>query len=87
MKKKKYTNIKIDLRSKAIQELRNSNMTLKEFKNKYCAKWKEVNKIMVGHLARTKTTAKKQAVKARARGLEASVYKKKKGYGVSVTRK
>ena len=42
---------------------------------------------MVGHKARTKTTAKKQAMMARKKGLEASVYKKRKGYGVSVTRK
>jgi len=42
---------------------------------------------MVGHMARTKTTAKKQAMKARKKGFSAAVYKKKKGYGVSVTRK
>lgn len=42
---------------------------------------------MVGHRANTKTTAKKQATRARAKGFEANVYKKKKGYGVSVTRK
>ncbi len=42
---------------------------------------------MVGHLARNSRTAKLQAERARKRGLEASVYKKKKGYGVSVTRK
>ena len=42
---------------------------------------------MVGHRANTKTTAKKQAMRARKRGLKASVFKKKKGYGVSVTRK
>lgn len=42
---------------------------------------------MVGHRANTKMTAKKQAMKARKKGLEASIYKKKKGYGVSVTRK
>jgi len=42
---------------------------------------------MVGYRANTKTNAKKKAMKARKRGLEASVYKKKKGYGVSVTRK
>jgi hypothetical protein len=34
-----------------------------------------------------KTTAKKLAYKMRKKGLNASVYKKKKGYGVSVTRK
>jgi len=42
---------------------------------------------MVGHRAKSKTSAKAQAKKARKRGLEASVYKKKKGYGVSVTKK
>ena len=42
---------------------------------------------MVGHRAKNKSSAKKQAAKARDKGLEASVYKKKKGYGVSVTRK
>ena len=42
---------------------------------------------MVGHRANTKTTAKKQAMRARKRGLKASIYKKKKGYGVSATRK
>jgi len=42
---------------------------------------------MVGHKAKSKISAKKQAVKARKKGLEASIYKKKKGYGVSVTRK
>ncbi len=42
---------------------------------------------MVGHRANTKRTAKLQAINARKRGLEATVFKKKKGYGVSVTRK
>lgn len=42
---------------------------------------------MVGHRALTKTSAKKQAERARKKGLEASVYKKRKGWGVSVTRK
>jgi len=42
---------------------------------------------MVAHRANTKTTAKNQAEVARKKGFEASVYKKKKGYGVSVTRK
>lgn len=41
---------------------------------------------MVGHRANTKSTAKKQAEKARKRGFKTSIYKKKKGYGVSVTR-
>lgn len=34
-----------------------------------------------------KITAKMVAKRARGRGLEATVFKKKKGYGVSVTRK
>lgn len=34
-----------------------------------------------------KSTAKKAAMTARKKGLEASVFKKKKGYGVSRTRK
>ena len=42
---------------------------------------------MVGHRALTKTTAKKQASEARSKGFKASVYKKKKRFGVSVTRK
>jgi len=42
---------------------------------------------MVGHNAKNKTTAKARATRARNRGFEASVYKKKKGYGVSITRK
>jgi len=42
---------------------------------------------MVAHRANTKTTAKKAAMKARDKGFNASVFKKKKGYGVSVTRK
>jgi len=41
---------------------------------------------MVGHRANSKTTAKKQAKKLRKKGLKASIYKKKKGYGVSSTR-
>jgi len=41
---------------------------------------------MVGHRANTKSTAKKAATAARKKGLKASVYKKKKGFGVSVTR-
>ena len=41
---------------------------------------------MVSKLARTKTTAKARAMMARKKGYEASIYKKKKGYGVSVTR-
>lgn len=42
---------------------------------------------MVGHRANTKTSAKMQAKKARKKGLKAAIFKKKKGYGVSVTRK
>ena len=42
---------------------------------------------MVGHRANTKRTASKAAMKARKKGFTAGVYKKKKGYGVSVTRK
>lgn len=42
---------------------------------------------MVSYRAKNKTNAKMKAKKARSRGLEASVYKKKKGYGVSVTKK
>ena len=41
---------------------------------------------MVGHRAKTKTSAKKAATKARKKGFKATVYKKKKGYGVSVRR-
>jgi len=42
---------------------------------------------MVGHRAKNKTTAQKMAARMRKKGLECSVYKKKKGYGVSVTKK
>jgi len=42
---------------------------------------------MASRMARTKTTAKHTAMRMRKKGFEASVYKKKKGYGVSVTRK
>jgi len=42
---------------------------------------------MTSHTAKTKTTAKKAAERARDKGFSASIYKKKKGYGVSVTRK
>jgi len=42
---------------------------------------------MVAKIARTKTTAKARASMARKKGLNASIFKKKKGYGVSVTRK
>lgn len=42
---------------------------------------------MAAHRALTKTSAKAQAKRARDKGFEATVYKKKKGWGVSVTRK
>lgn len=42
---------------------------------------------MATYNSKNKTTAKKKAVKMRKKGLKASVYKKRKGYGVSVTRK
>ncbi len=42
---------------------------------------------MVAKIAKNKTTAKYRAMMARKKGLDASIYKKKKGYGVSVTRK
>lgn len=42
---------------------------------------------MVVKNSRKKSTAEMKAKKARTRGLEASVFKKKKGYGTSVTRK
>lgn len=42
---------------------------------------------MTAHMAANKSSAQKRAQKARKKGLNASVFKKKKGYGVSVTRK
>lgn len=42
---------------------------------------------MTAHKSKTKTSAKKLASRARGKGLKASVYKMKKGYGVSVTKK
>jgi len=42
---------------------------------------------LANHNCRKKSTAKKKAAIARDRGFKASVYKKKKGYGVSVTKK
>ena len=42
---------------------------------------------MTSKFAKNKTTAKARASKARDMGLSASIFKKKKGYGVSVTRK
>lgn len=41
---------------------------------------------MVSHSARTKANAEERARKLRKMGLNASVYKKKKGWGVSSTR-
>ncbi len=41
---------------------------------------------MVARRANTKTSAKMAAARARSRGFTASIFKKKKGYGVSVTR-
>ena len=42
---------------------------------------------MVGYRTMKKLNAKKLATKKRKMGYMTSVYKKKKGYGVSVTRK
>ncbi len=42
---------------------------------------------MVVKNSKTKTLAKMKAMKARKRGLEASIFKKKKGFGTSITRK
>ena len=42
---------------------------------------------MVGHRAKNKKNANKYAKKMRNKGFNTSIYKKKKGYGVSVTRK
>jgi len=42
---------------------------------------------MVTHNTKKKSTAKMRAARARKMGLNASVHKTKKGYGVSVTRK
>jgi hypothetical protein len=42
---------------------------------------------MTSHSCRSKRTAKEYAEEAREKGFSASVHKKKKGYGVSVTRK
>ncbi len=42
---------------------------------------------MVAKTARNKTLAENRARIERKKGFEASVFKKKKGYGVSVTRK
>ncbi len=42
---------------------------------------------MVVKNSRTKDMARVKAARARKRGLEANVFKKKKGYGTSITRK
>lgn len=42
---------------------------------------------MVSYRAMTKKAALARAAWARRRGLRASIYKKLKGYGISVTRK
>jgi len=42
---------------------------------------------MAPHTSKTKANATMLATKMRKKGFEASVYKKKKGYGVSVTRR
>ena len=42
---------------------------------------------MATYNAMKKTNAKNKASKARKMGYKASVFKKKKGYGISVTRK
>lgn len=42
---------------------------------------------MVAKLAKNKTTAMARAAMARSKGFNASIFKKKKGFGVSITRK
>ena len=42
---------------------------------------------MAVYNAMKKTSAKKKAMMLRKKGLKASVFKKKKGYGISSTRK
>ncbi len=42
---------------------------------------------MVVHRAKNKTTAKKAAAMARDKGFKSSIFKSKKGFMVSVTRK
>jgi len=42
---------------------------------------------MAVHNSQTKTNAKKMAERFRSKGYASSVYKKGKGYGISVTRK
>lgn len=41
---------------------------------------------MTGHSCRTKSNAERYAKRMRSKGFNASVFPKKKGYGVSVTR-
>lgn len=43
--------------------------------------------MVVRSTSRTKTNAKIAATRARRQGYNASVFKRKRGYGVSVTRK
>ena len=43
--------------------------------------------LMVAHNFQKKANAKAEARRLRKKGLEATVFKKKKGYGVSSTRK
>lgn len=42
---------------------------------------------MAAHRAKNMTTAKMMAMRARKKGFMASIFKKKKGFGVSITRK
>lgn len=42
---------------------------------------------MVTYNAIKKSNAKKKAMQMRKKGLNANIYEKKKGYGISVTRK
>jgi hypothetical protein len=42
---------------------------------------------MAGHRAKTKSSANRLASRMRRRGFNASVFKKKRGYGVSVSRR
>ena len=61
---------------------------LRKFYKKTGIRWKEVKlKTMVSRSARTKTTAKATARRLRKKGLNVSIFKKKKGFGISSTRK
>ncbi len=42
---------------------------------------------MASYRAKNKTNAKEKAKEMRKKGYECSIFKKKKGYGISVTRK